>query len=73
MSVKLYLRSESSGNDETNEVATLETSTKPIKPTDPVIQRGRGRPWKYPVTEDYLTLENISAKQPPPMDILIMI
>jgi hypothetical protein len=73
MFVKPYLRSETTSNNEANEVATLETPTKPTKPTDPVIWRGRGRPRKHPVTEDHLTPENASIKQPLPMDILIMI
>ena len=78
MFVKPYLRSESSGNDETDEVATLET---PAEPTEPVIRRGRGRPRKHPVTKDpvtdYLTSANISANasttQLTPADISIMI
>jgi hypothetical protein len=80
-SVKPYLRSESSGNDKTDEVATLETPTEPNKPTDPVIRRGRGRPRKHPVTKDsvtdYLTSVNISTNtsitQLTPADILIII
>jgi hypothetical protein len=51
-------------------VATLEL---PAEPTEPVIRRGRGRPRKHPVTRDYLTSANISAKQPPPIDISIII
>jgi hypothetical protein len=71
MFVKPYLRSETTSNNEANEVATLETPTKPTKPTDPVIRRGRGRPRKHPVTENYLTPGNISATTP--ADILIII
>jgi hypothetical protein len=59
MFIKPYLRFESFNNDETNEVATLELPAEPIKP---VIRRNRGRLRKHPVTRDYLTFINTSAK-----------
>jgi hypothetical protein len=56
-------------------VATLETPAEPIKPTDPVIQRGRGRPRKHPVIKNpvtnHLTPVNISTTIS--IDILIII
>jgi hypothetical protein len=71
MSVKPYLRSETTGNDEADEVATLETPTKPTEPTNPVIRRGRGRLRKHPVTEDHLTPGNISVTIPADISIII--
>ena len=75
MSIKPYLQSKSSSNNKINEVATLKI---PAKPTKPIIQRSRGHPQKHPITKnpvtrDHLTSTNISTKQPPSIDILIMI
>jgi hypothetical protein len=71
MSVKPYLWSETTGNDKADEVAILESPAEPIEPTDPIMRRGRGRPRKHLVTEDHLTLGNISIIIS--TDILIMI
>ena len=57
---------------------TPEVPYKLTKPAKPAIKRGRGRPQKHPVTknpviETYLTSIGISAKQSPPIDILVLI
>ena len=56
---------------------TLEVLQKPTKPAKPTIKRGRGRPRKNPIIENYLTSidtsADISVKQPPPIDILVLV
>ena len=52
---------------------TLEVPQKPTKPTKPIIKRGRGRPRKNPITENYLTSAGISIRQSPPTDILVLV
>jgi hypothetical protein len=52
---------------------TLEVPQKPTKPTKPAIKRGQGRPRKNPITENYLTSAGISARQSPPIDILVLV
>ena len=41
---------------------TLEVPYKPTKPTKPIIKRSRGRPYKNPIIENYLTSVDISIK-----------
>ena len=52
---------------------TLEALQKPTKPTKPTIKRGRGRPRKNPIIENYLTSVGISVRQPLPTDILVLV
>ena len=52
---------------------TLEVPWKPTKPTKPAVKRGRGRPCKNPIMENYLTSTGISIKQSPPIDILALV
>jgi len=52
---------------------TLEVPQKPTKSTKPAVKRGRGRPYKNPVIENYLTSAGISAKQSPPTDISVLV
>ena len=52
---------------------TLEVPQKPTKPTKPAIKCGRGRPYKNPITENYLTSIGISIRQPLPIDILVLV
>ena len=41
---------------------TLEVPQKPTKPTKPAVKRGRGRPYKNPIIENYLTSIGTSVK-----------
>ena len=41
---------------------TKEVPQKPTKPTKPTVKRGRGRPRKNPIVENYLTSISISIK-----------
>ena len=52
---------------------TLEVPKKPTKPTKPVVKRGRGRPYKNPIIENYLTSAGTSIRQPPPIDISVLV
>jgi len=40
---------------------------------EPTVKRGRGRPRKNPIMENYLTSVGISAKQSPPIDISVLV
>jgi hypothetical protein len=52
---------------------TLE-STKPAELTmPPPVKRGQGRPRKNPMAESHLTSADAPVKEPPPMDILVLI
>jgi len=57
---------------------TIEVPRKPTKPTKPTIKRSWGRPRKHlitknPITENHLTSAGISARQSPPIDILVLV
>ena len=52
---------------------TLEVLYNPTKPTKPAIKRGQGRPYKTPITKNYLTFIGTSIKQSLPIDILVLV
>jgi hypothetical protein len=79
-SVKPYFRSETTSNDELDKLETLQEPTEPAEPAEPAepttpppARRGRGRPRKHPVTENYLISVDIPVKQLPPTDILVLV
>ena len=85
-SIKPYFRSKNTYNIKLDElevpakldkleapIPTLEVPQKPTKPAKPTIKYSRGRPRKNPITENYLTSAYISARQPPPIDILVLV
>ena len=65
-SVKPYFRSKNTNNIKLDKPeVTLpieEVPQKPTKPTKPTVKRGRGRPCKNPIIENYLTSISISVK-----------
>ena len=85
-SVKPYFRPETTYDVELDKLKVpLPTLEVPQKPTELAVKRGRGRPWKHPVTENTVT-ENylisagisasstgISARQSPYADILVLV
>ena len=86
MSVKPYFRPKNTYNVKLDELEapaeldkleaplpTKEVLQKPTKPTKPTVKRGRGRPYKNPIVENYLTSISISIKQSPPIDILVLV
>ena len=76
-SVKPYFQSKNTNNIEPDELEaplpTLEVPQKPTKPAKPAVKRSRGRPYKNPVIENYLTSTDISVKQSLPVDILVLV
>ena len=65
MSVKPYFWSKNTYNIKPDKLEaplpTLEVPYNPIKPTKPTIKRGRGRPRKNPIIENYLTSVDTSV------------
>jgi hypothetical protein len=87
MSIKPYFRSETFETTRDDEIdkpdgpetppPTLELTLEPTKPAELIIpppaKRGRGRPRKNPMAESHLTSIDAPIKEPPPMDILVLI